>query len=219
MLVKKLQGGGPQEPPNPRLASALISLPPRVSLKTPPNNPNELLTWCAPHLSQAPLPTKSVPFPSASLPNPNPIPFPTFPSSTMGTSWPSFPLRMKRASSLNFLNKSVEEPAQVWWVEAQAPGLEASMPSVPDELLKHVFIQQHYLSLSLALGWTLGRQMRETQPLLGWTCKWPVPHRHCGGGQGCQSAGGGPGGGLRDSGWSGPFPFWPGKHRLAAAQG
>lgn len=27
----------------------------------------------------------------------------------------------------------------------------------------------------LALGWTLGGQIRETQPLLGWTCKWPVP--------------------------------------------
>lgn len=51
MLVKKLQGGGPQEPPNPRSASALISLPPRVSLN-PPNNPNEFLTpGQLPHLS------------------------------------------------------------------------------------------------------------------------------------------------------------------------
>lgn len=69
-----------------------------------------------------------MPLPSASLPNPSLMPFPTFPTSTMGTSWPSFPLRMKRASSLNFLNKSVEETAQVWWVEAQAPGLEACVP-------------------------------------------------------------------------------------------
>nr|XP_030689384.1 kinesin light chain 2 isoform X1 [Globicephala melas]XP_030689385.1 kinesin light chain 2 isoform X1 [Globicephala melas]XP_030689386.1 kinesin light chain 2 isoform X1 [Globicephala melas]XP_030689387.1 kinesin light chain 2 isoform X1 [Globicephala melas]XP_030689388.1 kinesin light chain 2 isoform X1 [Globicephala melas] len=83
MLVKKLQGGGPQEPPNPR---------------------------------------------------------------------------MKRASSLNFLNKSVEEPVQVrvdscwhWAAEAPAPGLHVLCTCRASQAC--LFIQPHFLSPSQAWLW------------------------------------------------------------------
>lgn len=114
MLVKKLQGGGPQEPPNPRSASALISLPHRVSLKNRPTP--QMSSWLevSSLISPAPLPTKSVP-PSAPSSPPSHLPVP--PRHILAF----LLLRMKRASSLNFLNKSVEEPAQVWR-EAQARG-------------------------------------------------------------------------------------------------
>lgn len=55
-------------------------------------------------------------------PPPDPFPPPPSPRSTLGKSTRSFLLRMKRASSLNFLNKSVEEPVQVWLGGCGGPG-------------------------------------------------------------------------------------------------
>lgn len=100
----------------------------------------------------------------------------------MDKSWPSFSLRMKRASSLNFLNKSVEEPVQVWvggcqgtgQLRPRAQGLHVSCIYLAS-FSKHVSSSSNISCLCPRPGFGLDTGKTNEGNPNGWTCKWPVP--------------------------------------------